>query len=120
MSDEERVIIKKCMSDKKFFGNNFISLKDADEGWQRIKLRDYQEKLIASVNTEYGCRQITSMIYESAIPAFVRAMKTRNSSPYEIYLNENGNGCLREVPLDGPSKALQVLEEEEKEAEYES
>lgn len=48
MSDEERVITKKCMSDKKFFGNNFISLKDADEGWQRIKLRDYQEKLIDS------------------------------------------------------------------------
>lgn len=82
--------------------------------------KDYQEKLIASVNTEYGCRQITSMIYESAIPAFVRAMKTRNSSPYEIYLNENGNGCLREVTSEKPMKAVQVSLEGEKEAEYES
>ena len=82
--------------------------------------KDYQEKLIASVNTEYGCRQITSMIYESTIPAFVRAMKTRNSSPYEIYLNENGNGCLREVTLEKPRKVMQVSLEGEKEAEYES
>ena len=36
MSDEERIITKKCMSDKKFFGNNFISLKDADEGFERF------------------------------------------------------------------------------------
>mgnify|MGYP002622896650 CR=1 FL=1 len=46
MSDEERTIMKKCMKDKIFFGNNFISLKDAEYGWQRITLRYYQEDLI--------------------------------------------------------------------------
>lgn len=39
-------VIKRCNDDILFFGNNFISLKDAEEGWQRITLRDYQEDLL--------------------------------------------------------------------------
>jgi hypothetical protein len=45
-STEELDVINSCINDKIFFGNNFISLKDANEGWQRIQLRDYQENLL--------------------------------------------------------------------------
>lgn len=45
-ADEEMAIIRKCIKDKIFFANNFVSLKDADKGWQRIKLRDYQINLL--------------------------------------------------------------------------
>lgn len=46
--EEELETIKCCMKDKIFFGNNFISLKDRNIGWQRVKLRFYQEDLLKS------------------------------------------------------------------------
>lgn len=46
MSEDEKWAFERCMFDKVFFGNNFTSLKDAQHGWRRIKLRDYQEKLL--------------------------------------------------------------------------
>lgn len=45
-SADELKIIKHCMEDKIFFANNTISLKDAEKGWTRIKLRPYQETLL--------------------------------------------------------------------------
>lgn len=47
-TEDELEILKICINDKIFFGNNFINLKDAEKGWQQIKLRDYQEKLLKS------------------------------------------------------------------------
>ncbi len=47
-SQEELDILKIVWKDKNFFGNNFIHLKDAEKGWQQIKLRDYQEDLLKS------------------------------------------------------------------------
>ena len=47
-TEDEMEILKICINDKIFFGNNFINLKDAEKGWQQIKLRDYQEKLLKS------------------------------------------------------------------------
>lgn len=46
MDEDEQWVFEQCMFDKIMFGNNFISLKDAQYGWQRIKLRKYQEDLI--------------------------------------------------------------------------
>lgn len=46
MNEDEDFLFEQAMFDKKFFGNNFISLKDAQYGWQRITLRDYQENLL--------------------------------------------------------------------------
>lgn len=43
---EEIENIRKCMKSRIWFGNNFISLKDADKGWRRIHLRDYQEDVL--------------------------------------------------------------------------
>ena len=48
MNDDEEFLFEQAMFDKNFFGNNFISLKDGKFGWQRIKLRNYQEKLISN------------------------------------------------------------------------
>jgi len=48
-TEDEMEILKICINDKIFFGNNFINLKDAEKGWQQIKLRDYQEKLLKSI-----------------------------------------------------------------------
>lgn len=47
-TEDELEILKICIKDKIFFGNNFINLKDAEKGWQQIKLRGYQEKLLKS------------------------------------------------------------------------
>lgn len=44
--EEEIDVLKIVWNDKIFFGNNFISLKDAEHGWQGIKLRNYQEDLL--------------------------------------------------------------------------
>ena len=52
MNEDEEFLFEQCMFDKNFFGNNFISLKDAQYGWQRITLRNYQEKLLSSY-TQY-------------------------------------------------------------------
>lgn len=51
-TEDELFIINKCMNDKIFMINNFVSLKDADAGWKRIKLRDYQEKLLNKYSQE--------------------------------------------------------------------
>lgn len=48
MTPEEEEVYRMCFNDKKFFGNNLVSLKDGDKGWKRITLRDYQEKLLDS------------------------------------------------------------------------
>lgn len=45
-TQEELITIKKCMKSRIYFGNNFISLKDGDKGWQRITLRDYQKDVL--------------------------------------------------------------------------
>lgn len=45
-TDDEMAVLAMCMDDKIMFGNNFVSLKDADMGWQRITLRYYQEELL--------------------------------------------------------------------------
>jgi hypothetical protein len=45
-SPEEKKCFEYCMDDIFWFGNNFVSLKDADKGWQKIKLRDYQTKML--------------------------------------------------------------------------
>ena len=45
-SDDELEVVKRCAKDKIFFGNNFVSLKDEDKGWQRITLRWYQTNLL--------------------------------------------------------------------------
>lgn len=47
-TEDELEILKIVWKDKKFFGNNFIHLKDAEFGWRQIKLRDYQEDLLDS------------------------------------------------------------------------
>jgi len=47
-SEDELDILKFVWKDKLFFGNNFIHLKDAEKGWQQIKLRKYQEDLLHS------------------------------------------------------------------------
>ena len=47
-TQDELDILKIVWSDKKFFGNNFLHLKDADLGWRQIKLRPYQEELLDS------------------------------------------------------------------------
>lgn len=47
-TQDELDILKIVWKDKKFFGNNFIHLKDAEFGWQKITLRDYQEDLLDS------------------------------------------------------------------------
>jgi hypothetical protein len=52
MNEDEEFLFEQCMFDKNFFGNNFISLKDAQYGWQRITLRNYQEKLLSNY-TQY-------------------------------------------------------------------
>lgn len=44
--EEELMIIGMCSEDKKFFGNNFVQLKEEDKGWVNITLRDYQENLL--------------------------------------------------------------------------
>lgn len=46
MSEDEEWVYEKCFLDKVFFANNFTSLKDAQHGWRRITLRDYQERLL--------------------------------------------------------------------------
>ena len=46
MSEDEQFLYEQAMFDVKFFGNNFTSLKDAQHGWKRIKLRKYQEDLL--------------------------------------------------------------------------
>lgn len=51
-SEDELEIIDICMDDKISFGNNFVQLKDGDEGWQQITLRDYQEKLLLQYTEE--------------------------------------------------------------------
>lgn len=48
MNEDEEFLFEQAMFDKIFFGNNFISLKDAQYGWQRITMRDYQEDLLHS------------------------------------------------------------------------
>lgn len=45
---DELDILKIVWHDKKFFGNNFVHLKDAEFGWQKITLRNYQEDLLDS------------------------------------------------------------------------
>lgn len=45
-SQEELEIIQHCVNNKIWFGNNFVSLKNENEGWQRVKLRWYQEDLL--------------------------------------------------------------------------
>lgn len=47
-TQDEIDILKIVWNDKKFFGNNFVHLKDGDEGWQKITLRPYQEDLLDS------------------------------------------------------------------------
>ena len=46
MSDDEKAIFKKFKQNKLLFGNTVMHLKDAEKGWTKIKLRDYQEKLL--------------------------------------------------------------------------
>lgn len=45
---DEIEILKIVWNDKKFFGNNFVHLKDGEFGWQKITLRPYQEDLLDS------------------------------------------------------------------------
>jgi hypothetical protein len=45
-TEDEMSVLEMCMEDKLIFGNNFIKLKDGDEGWQKITLRKYQEDLL--------------------------------------------------------------------------
>jgi hypothetical protein len=45
-SPEEIEILKLVWNDKILWANNFPSLKDGDNGWRKITLRDYQEKLL--------------------------------------------------------------------------
>jgi hypothetical protein len=45
-TEDELAVLEMCMEDKVLFGNNFVQLKDADEGWQKISLRNYQEDLL--------------------------------------------------------------------------
>lgn len=46
MSPEERELKKIFMKDKIKFGDNIVSLKDAEFGWTKIKLRPYQVDLL--------------------------------------------------------------------------
>jgi hypothetical protein len=45
-TEDEIKIISICAEDKLFFSNNFGKLKDGANGWAKITLRDYQEKLL--------------------------------------------------------------------------
>lgn len=45
-TEEELEILQACFEDKFFFCDNFGKLKDAQFGWQNIKLRDYQRELM--------------------------------------------------------------------------
>ena len=45
-TEDEMAILELCMDDKNLFGNNFVKLKDGNEGWQQITLRKYQEDLL--------------------------------------------------------------------------
>ena len=45
-TEEEKDIYTICFKDKLFFLNNFLHLKDAEKGWEQVKLRDYQEELV--------------------------------------------------------------------------
>lgn len=45
-TDEEIQIFEALMDDKILFGNTVMHLKDAERGWTKITLRDYQEKTL--------------------------------------------------------------------------
>jgi hypothetical protein len=45
-SEDELVVLNKCMTDKVFYANNFGKLKNAENGWSNITLREYQENLL--------------------------------------------------------------------------
>ncbi len=45
-SEDELTCLVESMEDKMFYANNFGKLKDGNQGWVNITLRDYQEKLI--------------------------------------------------------------------------
>jgi len=47
-TEDELAVLSMCMEHKIMFGNNFVQLKDGDEGWQKITLRPYQENLLES------------------------------------------------------------------------
>jgi hypothetical protein len=46
-TEDEMAVLEMCMGDKVLFGNNFVQLKDGNDGWQKIALRRYQEDLLA-------------------------------------------------------------------------
>jgi hypothetical protein len=45
-TEDEKRAIEYSIDDIVFFSNSFVKLKDADEGWSNITLRDYQENLL--------------------------------------------------------------------------
>ncbi len=51
-NDEELECIAACTEDILFFANNFGKLKDGANGWQNIKLRDYQENTLLQYDRE--------------------------------------------------------------------
>ena len=49
---DELAVFEMCMNDKVMFGNNFVHLKDGEDGWKQIKLRSYQELLLDSYTNQ--------------------------------------------------------------------
>ena len=54
----------------------------------------FREKIFEQANSEYGCRQITSMLTEAVMPAFVEALKIGHLERHEIWVDKNGNAKL--------------------------
>ena len=55
---------------------------------------EFRQKIFEQANSEYGCRQITSMLTEAVMPAFVEALKIGYLEQHEIWVDKNGNAKL--------------------------
>lgn len=52
---------------------------------------EFRQELHDQANTEYGCRQLTSMLTEAVMPALAQVLKKgRNISDYKIIVDGNG------------------------------
>ena len=66
---------------------------------------EFREKIFEQANSEYGCRQITSMLTEAVMPAFVEALKIGHLERHEIWVDKNGNAKLFPERFMPPNKS---------------
>lgn len=65
-----------------------------------IRISDeFRNELRKSANSEYGCRQISSMLNETIMPAYIAALRKGDVKMHKIWVRNKGNAILEPSAL---------------------